>query len=257
MKIRYKGMTVIVTKNYEEMSRKAAGILAAQVTIKPESVLGLATGSTPEGMYSELVELIGKGAVDFTDVHSFNLDEYYPIQPDNEQSYAYYMNEHFFQPAGLRTEQYNVPDGTVKEVGSYCKAYDDMIESAGGIDFQVLGIGNNGHIGFNEPDVHFESSTHLVTLDEETIIANSRFFEKAEDVPKTAISMGIKTIMHSKKILLLASGASKAEAVAEMILGDITPNLPASILQLHNDVTIVLDEEAAKLFLSKVQEEVA
>ncbi len=239
----------MVKDNYEIMSKKAAGMLAAQVTIKPDSVIGLATGSTPEGMYKELIAMYENDEVDFSEAVSFNLDEYYPIDPSNEQSYAYYMHQNLFDHVNFRKEAIHIPDGVSKDVTAVCDAYDENIYKHGSIDFQVLGIGNNGHIGFNEPDLHFESSTHLVQLDDDTIEANARFFASKEDVPKTAISMGIKNIMHSKKIILMASGAGKAEILKEMIFGDVTPNVPASILQLHNDVTLILDKEAASVIV--------
>ncbi|VDN47620.1 glucosamine-6-phosphate deaminase [Petrocella atlantisensis] len=245
MKYRYKGMSILITEGYEEMSKKAALMVAAQVTIRPSSVLGLATGSTPEGMYKELVAMYKQGEIDFSDVKTFNLDEYYPIEERNPQSYAYYMKKNLFDHININPQEVHIPNGTAKDVETSCEVYDKMIEAAGGIDLQVLGIGNNGHIGFNEPDVHFEAGTHLVELDEETIEANARFFSRIEDVPKRAISMGIRTIMHSKKIVLLASGASKGKVIREMLFGEVTPNLPASILLLHNDVTLILDREAS------------
>ena len=245
MKYRHKGMSILITDHYEEMSKKAALMVAAQVTLRPGSVLGLATGSTPEGMYKELVSMYGQGEIDFSEVKTFNLDEYYPIEENNPQSYAYYMKKHLFDHININPQEIHIPNGTAKDVETSCEDYDKKIEAAGGIDLQVLGIGNNGHIGFNEPDLHFEAGTHLVELDEETIEANARFFSQIEDVPRRAISMGIRTIMHSKKIVLLASGASKAKVIKEMLLGEVTPNLPASILLLHNDVTLILDKEAA------------
>jgi glucosamine-6-phosphate deaminase len=245
MKYRHKGMSILITEGYEEMSKKAALMVAAQVTIRPSSVLGLATGSTPEGMYKELVAMYKQGEIDFSEVKTFNLDEYYPIEDHNPQSYAYYMRKNLFDHININPLQVHIPNGTARDVETSCEDYDKMIDSAGGIDLQVLGIGNNGHIGFNEPDVHFEAGTHLVELDEETIEANARFFNTIEEVPKRAISMGIRTIMHSKKIVLLASGASKGKVIKEMLFGEVTPNLPASILLLHNDVTLILDREAS------------
>lgn len=245
MKKKIKGMTIFICKDYEEMSKKAANIVAAQLIIKPKSVLGLATGGTPAGMYKELVRLYNQDDLDFSEVTSFNLDEYYPIQKTNEQSYYHYMRMNLFNHININDHRIHIPNGETSNIQKECADYDEAIYTLGGIDLQVLGIGNNGHIGFNEPDIRFESGTHLVQLDEDTIKANARFFEKPEDVPKKAISMGIRTIMHSKKIVLLASGIAKAHILEEMLLGDITPKVPASILQLHNEVTLILDQDAA------------
>lgn len=253
MKIKIKGITIIVADSYEEMSKRAANIVAAQVVIKPKCILGLATGGTPIGMYKEMIRLYKENEVDFSEVKTFNLDEYYPIRKDNEQSYAWYMNENLFKYINIPAKNNYIPNGENPNVDVECNAYDELISSSGGIDLQVLGIGNNGHIGFNEPDVCFESGTHLVELDQETIEANARFFLTEEEVPRQAISMGIRTIMHSKKILLLASGKSKARIIRDTLFGDISPNVPASILQLHNDVTIILDHEAARIVIEENQ----
>lgn len=238
-------MRIIVAANYHEMSKKAADIVASQVILKPESVVGLATGGTPVGFYRELIKIHKDGKFSFKDVKTFNLDEYYGLDKDNTQSYHYYMMKNLFNHIDINIENINIPSGTAKDIEVECKAYEARIKNAGGIDIQVLGIGTNGHIGFNEPDVKFEAITHLVNLDEETIEANSRFFNSIEEVPKSAISMGIKTIMHAKKIVLLASGSEKAKVIERMMNGDITPDLPASILQLHPDVTLILDKDAA------------
>ena len=240
-------MRIIVVDNYEEMSKKAAMMVASQVMLKPNSVLGLATGDTPLGMYKELIMLYSKNEVDFKEVTTFNLDEYYGLNRENPQSYYSYMINNFFNSININRENINVPRGMEKDINSVCSEYEDKIKEAGGIDMQVLGIGGNGHIGFNEPDVNFEAQTHLVNLDEQTIEANSRFFDSIVDVPVKAISMGIKTIMNSKKIILLANGINKAEAIERAIKGKISPKVPASILQLHNDVTIILDKQAASL----------
>lgn len=238
-------MKVIVVNNYEEMSIKAAQIVASQIILKEESILGLATGSTPIGMYKELIKLYEQKIIDFEKTKTFNLDEYFGLNRDNDQSYYYYMRNNLFNHINIKTENTNIPDGTAKDIHEECINYEEKIKKAGGIDLQVLGIGTNGHIGFNEPDIKFESTTHLVNLDEETIKANSRFFDSIDEVPKQAISMGIKTIMHSKKIVLLANGKNKADAIYGTVKGNITPELPASILQLHNDVYIIVDKEAA------------
>lgn len=246
MKITYNSIQIFVTEDYAAMSRKAANMVAGQINLKPNTVLGLATGSTPEGLYKELVALNKEDNVDFSDVTSFNLDEYYNLPVENEQSYAWYMNHHLFGHINIDQSNVHIPNGTAKDVAQVCEAYDQSIEAAGNIDLQILGIGNNGHIGFNEPDVHFESGTHLVALDDNTIEANARFFDDKSDVPKEALSMGIRNIMHAKKVVLMANGAGKSGILKEMLFGPVTPNVPASVLQLHNDVTLILEKEAAK-----------
>lgn len=238
-------MRIICVKDYETMSQKAAQLVAAQMTLKPDSVLGLATGSTPEGMYAELVRFSNQKLIDFSRITSFNLDEYYGLSPEHPQSYHYYMNRHLFSKVPLRQEQTHIPNGLQKDAAT-CLAYDQAIQQAGGIDLQVLGIGTNGHIGFNEPDNKFEAQTHLVSLDTSTIEANARFFEHSDEVPRQAVSMGIKTIFQAKKILLLASGSNKADAIHHTICGPITPTVPASILQLHPDVIVIVDHLAAR-----------
>ncbi len=238
-------MRIIVVDNYDEMSKKAALMIASQVMLKPNCVLGLATGDTPLGMYKELIKLYNKKEVDFNEVRTFNLDEYYGINKENPQSYYNYMITNLFNSINVAGENINMPDGMAKDIDASCKGYENKIKVLGGIDMQVLGIGGNGHIGFNEPNVNFEAETHLVHLEEETIEANSRFFKTIKDVPVKAISMGIKTIMNSKKIILLANGINKAEAIERAVNGKINPNIPASILQLHNDVTMIIDKEAA------------
>ena len=239
-------MRVIVVKDYEELSRKAAGILASQLILKPDSVLGLATGSTPVGTYEELVRLYKEGAVSFSNATTFNLDEYYGLNPNNENSYFYFMNDNLFNHVDINKNNIHIPNGLAENIQTECDLYEEAINAEGGIDIQLLGIGRNGHIGFNEPDFKFEAITHLVNLDEDTINANSRFFNNIDEVPKQAISMGIKTIMHSKKILLLACGDEKAHIVYDTVHGKITPELPASVLQLHPDVIVIVDEQAAK-----------
>ncbi|MFD3158052.1 glucosamine-6-phosphate deaminase [Haloimpatiens sp. FM7330] len=238
-------MRLIVVDNYEEMSKKAASIMASQIILKPESILGLATGSTPLGMYKELIKMYNDGEVDFSQVRTFNLDEYYGIRRDNEQSYYYYMDNNFFKYINVKEDNINIPNGTAEDVEQECINYDKRIKESGGIDIQVLGIGVNGHIGFNEPDVNFEAQTHLVKLDKKTIESNARFFNSIEEVPVKAVSMGMKTIMNSKKIILLANGINKADAIEKTMKGKISPEVPASILQLHNDVTIIVDKAAA------------
>lgn len=234
-------MRIIVAKDYDELSKKAADIVASQLILKPKSVLGLATGGTPVGMYRELVKMFREGKFSFKDVTTFNLDEYYGLDRDNPQSYYFYMMENLFKHVDIDLNNINIPNGRAENIEKECMGYEEKIEKAGGIDLQVLGIGKNGHIGFNEPDVKFEAKTHLVRLDEDTIRANSRFFNSIEEVPTKAISMGIKTIMHSRKIIMLASGKEKAGIIEKMVNGPITPDVPASILQLHPDVTLILD----------------
>lgn len=237
-------MKIYKLKNYDEMSKKAANIVAAQVIMKPDCVLGLATGSTPEGLYKQLIEKYTNEDVDFSEVKSANLDEYKGLSRDNDQSYYYYMNEHLFKHINIKLENTNIPNGIASDRETEGLRYDNILKDLGGVDLQVLGIGNNGHIGFNEPDAEFAKGTHCVALAESTIAANARFFANKEDVPKFAYSMGIKTIMQARKIILLASGKSKADAMYKTICGPITPQVPASILQLHNNVVIVADEEA-------------
>lgn len=238
-------MNIIVVKDYNEMSRKAAHLFVGQILQKPDSVLGLATGSTPVGLYKELIKFYKEGMIDFDSVIAFNLDEYLNLDPTHEQSYARFMEENLLRHINMKEENHHIPSGTATDFEAECDRYEELINKAGGIDLQILGIGRNGHIGFNEPDIKFEAITHVVQLDEQTISDNARFFSTIDEVPKTAISMGIKTIMQSRGIILLASGKEKADAVAGMVSGKITPELPASVLQLHPNVTIIVDEAAA------------
>lgn len=240
-------MRIVVVKSYHEMSKKAANMVASQVVLKPDSIIGLATGETPLGMYEELVKMYKEGIVDFSEARTFNLDEYCGLTKDNPQSYHYYMTKNLFSQININSNNINIPNGMAKDIEKVCIDYDKRIKNAGGIDLQVLGIGRNGHIGFNEPDIKFESRTHLVNLDEDTIEANSRFFNSIDEVPTKAISMGIKNIMHAEKIVLLANGKEKANAIYKTIKGKITPEVPASILQLHRDVVIMVDEGAASM----------
>lgn len=242
-------MRIYKAKDYKDMSRKAANILSAQVIMKPNSVLGLATGSTPIGMYEQLVEWYKKGDLDFSGVTSVNLDEYRGLDASNDQSYAYFMNYHLFDKVNINKENTYLPNGLAEDTEKECERYTNLIYSLGGVDLQLLGIGRNGHIGFNEPGEVFDKEVHCVDLTESTIEANKRFFASVEEMPKQAYSMGIKTIMHAKKILLVASGEDKADAIANSFFGKITPQVPGSILQLHNDVILVADEAA----LSKVE----
>lgn len=238
-------MRIIIAKNYEDMGKKAANIVAGQVFLNPQSILGLATGSTPLSMYNQLIKMHKEVELDFSQVKTFNLDEYVGLPEEDTNSYHYYMFNNLFNHINIKRENVHIPNGMAKDIDKECSEYEETIKNAGGMDLQILGIGNNGHIGFNEPDLKFEATTHLVKLDEETIEANSRFFKTIADVPKCAVSMGIKTIMHAKKIILLANGSSKAEILAKALYGGITPEVPASILQLHPDVTVIVDEAAA------------
>ena len=231
-------------EDYEAMSRIAANIISAQIIMKPDCVLGLATGSSPEGTYAQLVEWYKKGDLDFSQVTSVNLDEYRGLSGDNDQSYRYFMNTHLFDHVNIDKSRTFVPNGLEPDSEKACREYDAVVEATGGVDLQLLGIGHNGHIGFNEPAKEFCKNTQCVVLTESTIEANKRFFEKEEDVPRQAYTMGIGTIMRAKKILLVASGEGKADIIAKAFTGPITPEVPASILQLHNDVTVVCDKAA-------------
>lgn len=238
-------MRIIVVDDYNEMSKKAANIIASQIVLKPNSVLGLATGSTPVGTYEELVRLYNIGVISFSEITSFNLDEYYGLPSDNPQSYKYFMNMNLFNHVDIDEEHAHIPYGMCVNIEKECADYERKIKEVGGIDLQLLGIGRNGHIGFNEPGEVFQPNTHLVQLDDDTIEANSRFFDSIDKVPTQAISMGISTILGAKKILLLASGEGKADAIYDTVKGPISPKVPASILQLHPDVVIIVDKEAA------------
>ena len=240
-------MIIYRAKNYKDMSRKAANIISAQVIMKPNCTLGLATGSTPLGIYDQLTEWYKKGDLDFSTVHSVNLDEYRGLPKENDQSYYYFMHKNLFDRVNIRSENTNVPNGMEPDAEKECRRYEKLIADLGGIDLQLLGLGHNGHIGFNEPGEAFEKETHCVDLQERTIEANKRFFDSADEVPRQAYTMGIKTIMQAKKILVAVSGEDKAEIVKKAFFGPVTPTVPASILQMHNDVTVVADEAALSL----------
>lgn len=237
-------MKIYKAKDYKDMSRKAANIISAQVIMKPNCVLGLATGSTPIGTYDQLVEWYNKGDLDFSEVTTVNLDECKGLPRTNDQSYYYFMHQHLFDRVNIDPERTNVPNGMEPDAEKECGRYEELIRSLGGVDLQLLGLGHNGHIGFNEPGEAFEKETHCVELTESTIEANKRFFASADDVPKQAYTMGIKTIMQAKKILIVVNGENKADIVERAFFGPVTPEVPASILQLHNDVTLVGDEAA-------------
>ena len=244
-------MKVIVAENHEEVSRLAADILEETVRANPCCTLGLATGSSPVGMYRELSRRCREEGLDFSRVHSVNLDEYVGLAPTHEQSYRYFMNTNLFDHVNIDKNKTYVPNGLEEDSDKACADYNEIIRSVGGIDIQLLGIGGNGHIGFNEPGEAFEKETHCVDLTESTIKANARFFESMDEVPKQAYTMGIKNIMAAKKILLVATGSAKADALYKSLYGPITPNVPASILQLHQDVTVVADEDALSLIKEK------
>lgn len=245
-------MKIYCGEDYKEMSRKAANIISAQIILKPDCVLGLATGSTPIGTYEQLIDWYKKGDLDFTNVTSVNLDEYKGLSGDNDQSYRYFMNTNFFDHINIDKSKTFVPNGLEEDFQKACADYNDVINSVGGIDLQLLGLGHNGHIGFNEPGEAFEKETHCIDLAESTIEANKRFFEKEEDVPRQAYTMGIKSIMQAKKILVIVSGEGKADIVARAFTGTVTPEVPASVLQLHNDVTLVGDKAALSKLLNIV-----
>lgn len=237
-------MKIIRARDYDDMSRKAANILSAQIILKPDSVLGLATGSTPLGTYRRLVESFHNGDLDFSQASAVNLDEYCGLPEDNEQSYHYFMQHNLFRHINILPEHTFIPNGMESDGTLACQAHEEIIRRLGGIDLQLLGLGNNGHIGFNEPGPVFEKETHPVDLAERTIRANARFFERIEQVPTRAYTMGIRTIMQARRILIIVSGSGKADIVARAFWGPVTPQVPASILQMHPDVTLVADEDA-------------
>lgn len=237
-------MRLYRTRDYDDMSRKAAGILAAQITLKPRSVLGLATGSSTLGAYRRLVELYKAGDIDFSEVVTVNLDEYVGLGPDDIQSYRYYMFANLFDHVNIDPAGVNIPDGLETDEARESARYDRVIERLGKIDIQLLGLGPNGHIGFNEPGTSFELDTHCAKLTESTIEANKRFFASEDEVPRKAYTMGIRPIMLAKKILLVASGEHKAGILHRALFGPVTPQVPASVLQLHSDLTVLGDEAA-------------
>ena len=237
-------MRIYQEKDYNAMSRRAAAVIAAQVVSRPDCVLGLATGSTPIGAYRQLVEWYRQGDLNFAEVRSVNLDEYVGLAPTHDQSYRYFMQTNLFDHVNIVPENTNVPSGLADDPAAECARYEKVVRDLGYADLQLLGLGRNGHIGFNEPCAEFPVTTHLVDLTQSTIEANARFFASENDVPRQALTMGIGTIMHARKILVVASGADKAEAVRRTVQGPVTPEVPASILQLHPDVTLICDEAA-------------
>lgn len=240
-------MRIINCHTYEAMSRKAADILAAQIQLKPNCVLGLATGTTPIGAYQGLIKKYESGSLDFSEVRTYNLDEYRGLTHEDPQSYHYFMNDQLFNHVNIDPANVHVPDGANTDADAACTDYDRMVAEAGYCDLQLLGIGRNGHIGFNEPADEFSKGTHCVDLTESTIEANSRLFEKEEDVPRQAYTMGTQTIMNARCILMVANGENKAQAVRDMCFGPIVPTCPASILQLHPNVFVVCDDAALSL----------
>ena len=237
-------MKIYVADDYQKMSRQAANIISAHVILKPDCVLGLATGSTPIGMYKQLVDWYNKGDLDFSQVKSVNLDEYVGLAPAHDQSYRYFMQTNLFDHVNIDPANTNVPDGLAEDPEAECRRYNQVIRDLGGIDVQVLGMGHNGHIGFNEPEEAFELETHVVNLTESTIKANARFFASEDEVPKKAMTMGIKSIMQARQILVVVSGEDKADIVKRAFTGPVTPNVPASILQMHPNVVLVGDKAA-------------
>ncbi|MDR2649898.1 MAG: glucosamine-6-phosphate deaminase [Clostridiales bacterium] len=240
-------MKIYKANDFKDMSRKAANIISAQVILKENSVLGLATGSSPIGVYSQLIEWYKKGDIDFSRVTTINLDEYRGLAPVNEQSYRFFMNTRFFSHININMANTYVPNGMESDAECECARYERLISAMGGIDMQLLGLGHNGHIGFNEPGAAFEAYTHCVDLTQSTIESNKRFFAASGEVPRRAYTMGIKTIMQARRIVVIVSGEKKAQIVKEAFFGSITPRIPASVLQLHNNVTLVGDEAALSL----------
>ena len=238
-------MKIIITKNYEELSAKAAEVMLGVVKQTPEAVLGLATGTTPLGLYAKMISDHRENGTDYSQIRTVNLDEYKGLPRTHEQSYAYFMKKNLFEGLGIAPEQTNIEDGTAKDEKSECARYDALLEQLPR-DIQLLGLGSNGHIAFNEPGTPFGSGTHVVTLAESTVKDNARLFEDISEVPRKAYTMGIKQIMQAKKILILASGSNKADAVYKMVKGEVTEQVPASVLQLHPDCTLIADEAAAQ-----------
>ena len=237
-------MKIIVCENYEEMSAKCTEIFAELIKNKPDCTLGLATGSTPEGLYANLADLYEKGELDFSKVKSYNLDEYYPIKATNDQSYRYFMNDKLFNHINIDKANTFVPNGEAEDPVEECKRYEKMLDEVGGVDIQLLGIGQNGHIGFNEPDEKLCCVTHLTGLTESTINANARFFNDVSEVPTKALTMGIGSIFKATKVVLLASGKSKKDAIAQLLDDSLTTSNPATMLKLHSDLVIICDKDA-------------
>ncbi len=244
-------MEIIVKKNYEEMSREAARIVKERIEKKQDLVLGLATGSTPLGLYQELVRMHQKEGLSFKKVRTFNLDEYYGLSPEHPQSYHYFMNLNLFSKIDINVANTHIPDGLTREPDQFCLEYEEEIEKCGGIDLQILGIGGDGHVGFNEPASSLGSRTRIKTLNEQTIKDNSRFFKNIDEVPKYAITMGVGTIIDTKEIILMASGKNKSLIIAKAIEGPVTSQITASMLQVHPKVIAILDDDAASSLKKK------
>ena len=240
-------MRIIRTRDYQELSRAAARLIAAQVVLKPGCVLGLATGSSPVGAYQQLIAWYKKGDLDFSQVRTVNLDEYVGLAPDHDQSYAYFMRSNLFDHVNIDLSNTNIPDGLAPDAAAECTRYDERIRALGGVDLQLLGIGPNGHIGFNEPDGHFSCGTQQIQLTDSTRQANKRFFASLDDVPTHARTMGVRDILQARRVVMVASGENKAKAVKEAFFGPVTPAMPASILQYHPDFVLVADEAALSL----------
>lgn len=245
-------MQIIIASDYADMSRKAADVIAAQIKNKPSSILGLATGSTPIGLYAELVKDYEAGSISFSQIQSFNLDEYRGLEGAHDQSYRYFMNTNLFDHVDINKEKTHVPDGSNPDADAACKAYELGITQAGGVDLQLLGLGHNGHVGFNEPADYFPVDTHVVDLTESTIQANSRLFDSIDEVPRQAYTMGIGTIMKADQILVVANGNDKAQIVADAFTGPVVPQVPASVLQLHPRVTVIVDAEAGAIIKDRL-----
>ncbi|MBR4862698.1 MAG: glucosamine-6-phosphate deaminase [Firmicutes bacterium] len=244
-------MKIICTKDYEDLSRKAAELIAEQILLKPDSVLGLATGGTPLGIYRCLTQLYRNDQIDFSSVTTLNLDEYVGMAPDNPGSYAYFMEQNLFSHVNISPERCHIPSGLAKSADAECRRYDQLISVLGGIDLQLLGLGNNGHIGFNEPSDTFTAATHCVALSESTRSANARFFSSLEEVPTQAITMGMNGIMNAKQILLCVSETSKSEILREVLFGPVTPSVPGSVLQYHPNLTVIADADACSCLPSE------
>lgn len=237
-------MKIVRAIDYKEMSRKAANIISAQVILKSNAVLGLATGESVLGVYKQLIDWYQKGDLDFSGVRTVNLDEYIGLSPQDPKSYRHYMDINFFTQINIQPKHTYLPNGDAQDIQQECQRYDSLIEVLGGIDLQLLGLGQNGHIGFNEPDEAFEKLTHCVVLKKSTLQANSRFFENEADVPRKAITMGIKSIMQAKRIVLCVTGSRKAVVLQQVLTGPVTPSVPGSILQMHPNLTVVADDDA-------------
>ena len=235
-------MKKVICRDYNELSIKAAKLIAEQIWHKPNSILGLCTGATPLGLYKELIRLYESAEIDFSQVTIFNIDEYYGISLENPQSYSYYMIENLIKHINIKPENFNIPNGNTKFVAAECKRYDELMDRAGGIDLQILGLGVNGHIGFNEPASELDTKTHLTVLKQETIAANAKFFNNVKDIPTHAITVGVSSILKSKKIVILISGKNKSEILKEILKEEITTYAPVTLLHLHSDVTLLVEK---------------